>query len=105
MGSPISVLLQSGMQINQNMGYNKNSGQNSKEKKLCKRKSILVDDKMGEVTQLQLQKKNKKVLLRAAAAAISLSASSEGILHRNQIILDEAEAMWEVGKLLGFRTG
>lgn len=49
-------------------------------------------------------KKNKKcVVLRSAVAkaALSASISSEGINNRNRILLNEAQAIWTVDKIMG----
>lgn len=45
-------------------------------------------------------KKNSRVLCRAAAVAASFSVPSEGILNKNKLILNEAQANWEIGKIL-----
>lgn len=47
--------------------------------------------------------KKKCVVLRSAVASAALSASisSRDINNRNRILLDEAQAIWEVDKLFG----
>ncbi|KAI8566817.1 hypothetical protein RHMOL_Rhmol02G0071500 [Rhododendron molle] len=37
----------------------------------------------------------------AAAVALSVSISSRGIENRNRILLNEAQAVWNVNKLMG----
>lgn len=47
--------------------------------------------------------KQKSVVFRAAvsAAALTASVSAEGIVNRNRILLNEAQAVWECNKLMG----
>jgi len=47
--------------------------------------------------------KNKCVVFRSAVAAVALNASvsSEGINNRNRILLDEAQTIWAVNKIMG----
>ncbi|KAH7845546.1 hypothetical protein Vadar_003376 [Vaccinium darrowii] len=47
------------------------------------------------------RRKTKQVVFRSAAAAVSLTLSSEGIRNRNRILLDEAQAVWTMGKIVG----
>ncbi|GFZ09150.1 hypothetical protein Acr_20g0009580 [Actinidia rufa] len=49
------------------------------------------------------RKSSSGVILRSAMAAASLSASISvgGVANRNRLILDEAQAAWAIGKLLG----
>ncbi|KAH7861656.1 hypothetical protein Vadar_029023 [Vaccinium darrowii] len=47
------------------------------------------------------RRKTKQVVFRSAAAAVSLTLSSEGIRNRNRILLDEAQAVWAMGKIVG----
>ncbi|KAI8552569.1 hypothetical protein RHMOL_Rhmol06G0277100 [Rhododendron molle] len=46
------------------------------------------------------KKKNKSVAFRAAAVAVALSISSEGISNRNRILLNESQAVWQVNKMM-----
>ncbi|THG01861.1 hypothetical protein TEA_029465 [Camellia sinensis var. sinensis] len=50
------------------------------------------------------KKGGKSVTLRSAAAALSLSLSSDAIANRNRILLNEAEAVWKIGKLLDLHS-
>lgn len=45
--------------------------------------------------------KQKCVVFRSAVAAAALSVSSEGINNRNRILLNEAQAVWTVTKIMG----
>ena len=49
------------------------------------------------------RKRSSCATLRSIMAAVSLSVSisAEGVANRNRLILDEAQAAWEIGKLLG----
>ncbi|KAH7833188.1 hypothetical protein Vadar_003897 [Vaccinium darrowii] len=52
------------------------------------------------------RRKMKQVVFRLAAAAASLSISSDGIRNKNRILMDEAQAIWTMGKVLeGKATG
>ncbi|KAE9444788.1 hypothetical protein C3L33_23313, partial [Rhododendron williamsianum] len=46
------------------------------------------------------KKKNKRVVFRAAAAAVALSILSDGISNRNKILLNESQAVWQVNKMM-----
>ncbi|KAI8552572.1 hypothetical protein RHMOL_Rhmol06G0277400 [Rhododendron molle] len=46
------------------------------------------------------KKKNKSVVFRAAAVAVALPISSEGISNRNRILLNESQAVWQVNKMI-----
>ncbi|KAH7838802.1 hypothetical protein Vadar_031329 [Vaccinium darrowii] len=47
------------------------------------------------------RKKTKQVVFRSAAAAVSLTLLFEGIRNRNRILLDEAQAIWTMGRIVG----
>lgn len=47
------------------------------------------------------RKKTKQVVFRSAVAAVSLTLSSEGIRYRNRSLLDEAQTVWAMGKIVG----
>ncbi|KAG5539457.1 hypothetical protein RHGRI_019859 [Rhododendron griersonianum] len=71
-----------------------------------KRKSIhdiLGFTKVNLVNNKGRKNKQKCEVFRSAIAAVALSASisSEGIVNRNRIILDEAQAIWECNKIMG----
>lgn len=55
------------------------------------------------------RRKTKRILkigaiFRAAADATTSSISSRSIINRNRIILSEAQAVWEMGKVLGVKA-
>lgn len=50
------------------------------------------------------KKCGKSATFRSAIASISLSISDDAIVNRNRIILNEKQACWEIGKLLGIRS-
>lgn len=68
-----------------------------------KKKRKTINEILGLPKLKQGSKKGGKkcVLFRSAVAAAALSASisSNGINNRNKILLDEAQAIWEVNKL------
>lgn len=77
---------------------------NAKGKK--KRKTIediLGFSKVNTQSNKGRKNKHKCVVFRSAvtAAALSASISSEGIVNRNRIILNEAQAIWECNKIIG----
>ncbi|KAA8530959.1 hypothetical protein F0562_005674 [Nyssa sinensis] len=50
-----------------------------------------------------LKGKHNRVIFKGAAAAMSLSVSSEAIQNCNRLLLKEAKAVWEMGNMLGIR--
>lgn len=47
------------------------------------------------------RKKQKCVLFRSAVAAAAMSATTSGIENRNRILLNEAQTIWSVNKIMG----
>ncbi|KAI8561024.1 hypothetical protein RHMOL_Rhmol04G0303500 [Rhododendron molle] len=47
------------------------------------------------------RKKRKCVVFRSAIAAAALSVSTEGIINRNRILLNESQAAWTVTRIIG----
>ncbi|KAG5565558.1 hypothetical protein RHGRI_001461 [Rhododendron griersonianum] len=71
-----------------------------------KRKSIydiLGFTKVNSLNNKGRKNKQKCEVFRSAVAAVALSASisSGGIVNRNRIILNEAQAIWECNKIMG----
>ncbi|KAI7986952.1 hypothetical protein LOK49_LG14G00970 [Camellia lanceoleosa] len=79
---------------------------------LSKRKSkrkllqqVLGNFTAGENSRRGGRKKGgKPATIRSAAASYSLSLSSDAIANRNRILLNEAEAVWQIGKLLDLHS-
>lgn len=73
-----------------------------------KKKRKTIEDILG-FSKITLQKqkgrrdKKKCVVFRSAveAAALSVFVSSDGIVNRNRILLNEAQAIWSVNKTMG----
>ncbi|KAI8528552.1 hypothetical protein RHMOL_Rhmol12G0157200 [Rhododendron molle] len=73
-----------------------------------KKKRKTIDDILGftRVSSFNNKSRNNKpkcAVYRFANAALSLSASlsSDGVINRNRIILDEAQAIWTCNKIMG----
>ncbi|KAI8526398.1 hypothetical protein RHMOL_Rhmol13G0304200 [Rhododendron molle] len=64
---------------------------------------ILGFTKVDMVNNKGRKNKQKCEVFRSAIAAVALSASisSGGIVNRNRLILDEAQAIWECNKIMG----
>ncbi|KAI8566658.1 hypothetical protein RHMOL_Rhmol02G0058800 [Rhododendron molle] len=73
-----------------------------------KKKRKTIDDILGftRVSSFNNKSRNNKpkcAVYRSAVAALALSASlsSDGVINRNRIILDEAQAIWTCNKIMG----
>ncbi|KAG5532640.1 hypothetical protein RHGRI_027065 [Rhododendron griersonianum] len=73
-----------------------------------KKKRKTIDDILGitRVNSVNNKSRNNKpkcAVYRSAVAALALSASisSDGVINRNRIILDEAQAIWTCNKIMG----
>ncbi|KAG5520652.1 hypothetical protein RHGRI_033285 [Rhododendron griersonianum] len=73
-----------------------------------KKKRKTIDDILGftRANSFNNKSRNNKpkcVVYRSAVAALALSASisSDGVINRNRIILDEAQAIWTCKKIMG----
>ncbi|KAI8005852.1 hypothetical protein LOK49_LG07G00562 [Camellia lanceoleosa] len=77
-------------------------------KKKSKRKllqQVLGNISAGEKSRRCGRKKGgKPATFRPEASTISLSLSSDAIANRNRILLNEAEAVWKIGKLLDLHS-
>ncbi|KAG5564401.1 hypothetical protein RHGRI_000556 [Rhododendron griersonianum] len=90
---PTSPSLSPQKQVNQVGNSNVESGKTKKKKNLVEIlgypiQSLPAKNRGGR------KKKNKSVVFRAAATAIALSVSTEGISNRNRILLNESQAVW-----------
>ncbi|KAG5558711.1 hypothetical protein RHGRI_008616 [Rhododendron griersonianum] len=73
-----------------------------------KKKRKTIDDILGfiRVNSFNNKSRNNKpkcAVYRSAVAALALSASisSDGVINRNRIILDEAQIIWTCNKIMG----
>ncbi|XP_058201387.1 uncharacterized protein LOC131316125 [Rhododendron vialii] len=73
-----------------------------------KKKRKTIDDILGftrgnSFNNKSRNNKPKCAVYRSAVAALALSASisSDGVINRNRIILDEAQAIWTCNKIMG----
>ncbi|KAL7185647.1 hypothetical protein ACSBR2_027571 [Camellia fascicularis] len=79
---------------------------------LSKRKSKrkFLQHVLGNVAATKISRRGRRkkggkaATFRSAVAAISLSISLDAIANRNHIIINEAQAVWEIGKLLGLKS-
>ena len=72
-----------------------------------KNKAHSIERVVGAMHRLEsggrfINRKNQKgAIFRVAATSIALSISIESINNRGRILLNKAQATWEMGKMLG----
>ncbi|GFS39280.1 hypothetical protein Acr_00g0062040 [Actinidia rufa] len=104
----LTTVWESGFNPNLNMrAYSKGDGSRTKKTHYGKNKAHSTERVVGAMRRLGsggrfIKRKNKKgAIFRAASASIVLSISTESINNRGRIMLNEAQATWEMGKALG----
>ena len=98
---------ESGFNTNLNMRtYSEGDGSRKKKNYYGKNNAHSTERVVGAMRRLGsrgrfINRKNQKeAIFRAAAASIALSISTERINNRGRILLNEAQATWEMGKAL-----
>ncbi|GFY83050.1 hypothetical protein Acr_02g0012900 [Actinidia rufa] len=99
---------ENGFNPNFNMrAYSEGEGSRKKKTHYGKNKDHSTKRVVGAMRRLGsggrfIKRKNQKgAIFRAAAASIALSISTESTNNRGRIMLNEAQATWEMGKALG----